>query len=143
LVLASALKIKDTDGLDPRIVGFNLIYGVYDLSQTPSTRLVNDDALILSKHNLTQFYNNSVYRLNPKDLQNPELSPLYANLTRMPPALFSVGSAGALIDDSSFMTARWQTAGNKAILDIYPECTHGFDSAPTKIAQLARQRMNN
>lgn len=143
LALASALKVKGNGALDPRIVGFNLIYGVYDLSQTPSARQVSDDALILNKHNLAQLYNNSVYRLNSKDLQNPELSPLYANLLGLRPALFSVGSADALIDDSTFMTARWQMAGNKAILDIYPECTHLFDTFPTKIAQLARQRMNN
>jgi acetyl esterase len=143
LALASALKIKENGVLDPRIVGFNLIYGSYDLSQTPSTRQVSDDALILNKHNLDQFYKNSVYRLNASDLQNPELSPLYANLSGLRPALFSVGTADALIDDNTFMTARWQTAGNKAILDIYPECTHLFDTFPTKIAQLARGRMNS
>jgi acetyl esterase len=143
LAVASVLKLKGNMTLDARIVGLNLIYGIYDLSKTPSARQVSDSDLILNKHNLAQFWKNSVEYLNPNDLQKPELSPLYANLSGLRPALFSVGSADGLIDDSSFLAARWKTAGNQAILDIYPECTHLFDMFPTKIAQLALERRYN
>ena len=143
LAVASILNVKGNGTLDARIVGFNLLYGLYDLDKTPSLRQIKDTDLILSKHNLKQFWINSVELLNQNDLQNPTLSPLYANLTGLPPALFSVGTADALIDDTTFMAARWQTAGNKAVLDIYPECPHVFDTLPTKIAQLARERMNS
>ncbi len=142
LAVASILNVKGNGTLDARIVGFNLLYGLYDLSKTPSLRQVKDTDLILSKHNLKQFWINSVELLNPNDLQNPTLSPLYANLAGLPPALFSVGTADALIDDTTFMAARWQTAGNKPVVDIYPECPHVFDTFPTKIAQLARGRMD-
>lgn len=142
LAVSSALNVKQSGVLDRRIVGFNLLYGLYDLNKTPSLRQVSDNDLILNKHNVAQFWLNSVNLLNQKDLQNPTLSPLYANLKGLPPALFSVGSADALIDDNTFMTSRWQTAGNKAILDIYPECPHVFDTLPTKIAQMSRKRMN-
>ncbi|MEC3977006.1 alpha/beta hydrolase [Amycolatopsis sp. H20-H5] len=63
--------------------------------------------------------------------RDPAVSPLYADLTGLPPALFTVGGADPLLDDSQFMAARWQAAGNLAQLDVWPECAHGFtNSAP-------------
>ena len=44
----------------------------------------------------------------------PDISPLYANLKNLCPALFSVGTKDALIDDTLFMHARWIVAGNQA-----------------------------
>lgn len=34
-------------------------------------------------------------------------SPIYGDLTGMPPALLTVGTADCLLDDSLFMAARW------------------------------------
>ena len=52
--------------------------------------------------------------------QEPDVSPLYANLRGMPPALFSVGTRDLLLDDSLFMAPRWLAAGNVAELALYP-----------------------
>ena len=70
----------------------------------------------------------------------PDVSPLYADLSGLPPALFTVGGADPLLDDSLFMAARWQVAGNDSELAFYPECPHGFDMFPTKAALKARAR---
>ena len=71
---------------------------------------------------------------------NPDVSPLFADLSDLPPALFTVGGADPLLDDSLFMAARWQLAGNDAELSFYPECPHGFDMFPSKVALKARAR---
>jgi acetyl esterase len=70
-----------------------------------------------------------------------DISPLYADLTGMPPALFTVGTNDYLYDDNLFMTMRWRAAGNDAELAIYPECLHGFTGMPSAMAKAANKRM--
>jgi acetyl esterase/lipase len=65
------------------------------------------------------------------DRRAPEVSPLYADLGGLCPALFTVGTKDALLDDSVFMHARWRAAGNRAELAIYPGAIHGFIAFPT------------
>jgi acetyl esterase len=44
----------------------------------------------------------------------------------MPIALFSCGTLDPLLDDTLFMAARWQAAGNSARLALYPGAPHEF-----------------
>jgi acetyl esterase len=76
------------------------------------------------------------------DLRDPDISPLYADLKGLPPALFSVGTSDALLDDSLFMYARYIAAGNRAELAIYPGGAHAFNVFPIAIAQQANARMD-
>ena len=62
------------------------------------------------------------------DMSDPDVSPLYADLRGVPPALFTVGTRDALLDDSLFMAPRWLAAGNVAELALYPGACHGFVS---------------
>jgi acetyl esterase/lipase len=71
------------------------------------------------------------------ELRDPELSPLFADLRDLPPALFTVGEHDPLLDDSLFMAARWQAAGNWAELRVWPESTHGFTAFPIALARAA------
>ena len=73
----------------------------------------------------------------------PEISPLYADLDDLPPALFTVGSADHLLDDSLFMAARWAAYGNEAELAVYPDCVHAFTAFPTELAKRANERIDD
>jgi acetyl esterase/lipase len=72
-----------------------------------------------------------------------EISPLYAHLHEMPPALFTVGSADHLLDDTLFMAARWAAYGNEAELAVYPDCVHGFSGFPMELAKRANERIDD
>ena len=43
--------------------------------------------------------------------RDPQVSPLYGHLSGMPPAIFTVGTEDALLDDSLLMHAAWTAAG--------------------------------
>jgi acetyl esterase/lipase len=60
----------------------------------------------------------------------------------MPPALFTVGTADALLDDTLFMHARWIAAGNDAELEIHPGGAHGFTLFPNALADKAAATMD-
>ena len=137
LAVLSLLALRDQGRLGADIVGTALAYGLYDVSGGPSQRL---DTAALAVFNDAQAL---VYPgLSIEQRRVPSISPLYADLRSLPPALFSVGTADALIDDTLFMYERWTAAGNDAQLEVYPESLHGFDMFPTAMAAEARRRID-
>ncbi|HEY3683856.1 MAG TPA: alpha/beta hydrolase fold domain-containing protein [Streptosporangiaceae bacterium] len=139
LATLTLLRMRD-EGLADRFHGANLAYGPYDMSFTPSQRLAYDTPLI------DRAYLEASRPLvfpgrGEEELRAPGVSPLYADLRGLPPALFSVGAYDPFLDDSLFMAARWRAAGGDAELHVYPESPHGFDLLPTGMAAEARRRM--
>merc|ERR1712194_2387 len=59
------------------------------------------------------------------DRQDPSMSPMYANLAHMPPALLTVGTADPLLDDSVLMAHRYSASGNHVELALYEGGEHG------------------
>jgi acetyl esterase/lipase len=76
-------------------------------------------------------------------LRNPAISPLYADLTGLPPALFTIGELDPLIDDVLFMAERWRAAGNEAEIDFYPGAVHGFMNLVPPLGKHAQERINS
>ncbi len=127
LSAVTLLRMRDRHNTMPFSAAI-LNYGCYDLGMTPSVRQWGDEKLVLNTAGVTAFCRFFV----PDNVsrQNPDVSPLYADLRGMPPALFSVGTRDLLADDSLFMAPRWLAAGNVAELAIYPGACHGFVSIP-------------
>jgi len=120
--------------------GAVLTYGGFDLSMTPSARRWGERPLVLTTPLMHWFHESYVPEGKLKD---PDISPLYADLQSLPPALFTIGTLDPLLDDSLFMHARWVAAGNKATLAIYPGAIHGFNAFPIKAAARANQKIIN
>lgn len=112
--------------------GANLVYGPFDLSMTPSQIAFGNTRLVLRTLDMQWFYN--AFLPTTTDRRQPDISPLYANLRGLCPALFSVGTKDALLDDTLFMHARWVAAANEAELVIYPGAAHGFTLFPNRQA---------
>lgn len=115
----------------------NLVFGGYDLAMTPSTRTA-DDTLILTRRVFEWHVDQFGVRGKERD---PDVSPIWADLRDLPPALFTIGTLDPLLDDTLFMHARWVAAGNHAELAIYPGGVHGFSGFPTALARRANQRI--
>jgi acetyl esterase/lipase len=117
--------------------GANLVFGVFDLGMTPSAANWGDEPLIINTPVMRWFINH--FGVTDK-ARSPEISPLYADLTGLPPALFTIGTQDPLRDDSLFMYARWIAGGNRAELAVYPGGAHGFTAFPTQMGAAARAR---
>lgn len=116
LAAETTLYIRDSLHAIDKVKGVNLISGCFDLSHTPSSRMATDSTLIISKKGLEEILEQVFHAWRKEQLQNPQYSPLYADLRNLPPALFTIGTTDPLIDDTYFMEARWRLAGNKTFL---------------------------
>jgi acetyl esterase/lipase len=58
------------------------------------------------------------------DLRAPTVSPLYADLSGLPPTLIQVGDAEVLLDDSTRIAARLEEAGVDVTLEVADEMVH-------------------
>ena len=130
LAATTLVRLRDRHDAAGDFIGANLVFGVFDLSGTPSQ----------IKLGTLGFRTMYVGDRDNESLQNPEMSPLYADLSDLCPALFTVGTLDYLYDDSLFMAARWRADGNPAELAIYPASPHGFTAFPTKLTEAANQR---
>jgi acetyl esterase len=139
LAAVTLLRMRDRHGF----TGFsaaNLVYGWYDFSMTPSQKQFGNERLVLRTVDLEKFAD--AYLPGTPALRDPDISPLYADLKGLPPALFTVGTRDALLDDSLFMFARYAAAGNRAELAVSPGGAHGFNHFPMAIAEQANARMD-
>jgi acetyl esterase len=140
----TSLRIRDELGAIDRITGINLVFGVYDLSGTPSNlgSRPSDVPDILDGGGMRSLVDMYLPGRTVLEARGPAYSPLYADLTGLPPALFTVGHADHLLDDSLFMAARWEAFGNEAELAVYPDCIHGFTGFPMELAKRANLRID-
>lgn len=136
LAVTTLLRLRDRHALTPFSAAC-LTYGAYDLAFTPSARRWGTRNLVLSTPILERF--REWYA--PPDLADPDVSPLQADLSRLPPAIFSVGTLDPLLDDTLFMSARWAAAGNVAELEVHPGGIHAFNAMPTPLADRANARI--
>lgn len=140
LAAVTLLRLHETDGVDDAIAGANLVFGPYDLGLTPSQR-ASDDALVIPLDVLEACYTHTFVGLDREARRHPTISPLYADLTRFPPTLLTVGTEDPLLDDSLFFAHRLRTAGVEVELAVYPECPHGFPAFPSEMARVANERI--
>ncbi|MCG8590978.1 MAG: alpha/beta hydrolase [Proteobacteria bacterium] len=136
LSLVTLLRLRDRHGATP-FAAANLAYGCYDLAMTPSMRSWGDRNLILSTPIVAWFADQFV----PAERRcDPDVSPLYADLSDLPPALLTVGTLDPLLDDSLFLYGRWLAAGNAAELDVAAGGIHAFNLFPIDLGRRSNER---
>jgi acetyl esterase/lipase len=124
LAMTTLLRLRDR-GI-PAYGSAVLQFGTYDLSaQTPAGRLIADEYFL------------HAYAGSVEDRTHPDLSPIYADLTGLPPVLVVVGADDVLLEDNLAMAVRLSAAGVDVDLRIYPASPHGFTGHATSMAGAA------
>ena len=124
-VMATLLRLRAKGLLEP-FVGALLLYGAFDLSgRTPGGRRLAEEFLV------------EAYAGGVADRADPDVSPIFADLTGLPPSLLVVGDDDILFEDNLHMAMRLSAAGGDVDLRIYPESPHGFTSFPIAMAAAA------
>jgi acetyl esterase len=133
LAAVTLLRLRDRHDLAGRFLGANLVFGAYDLSGPPSATGVGLEpgADMLDPEGMLFMVEQFAPRTSAYERRAPDISPLFADLSGMPRALFTVGTADHLVDDTLFFASRWVVAGNEAELLVYPDAPHGCIGVPT------------
>ncbi len=137
LAATTLVRLRDRHDRADAFAAAVFQYGAFDLSMTPSQRLWGERNLVLSGPIIAWFGDQFLPGIDREARRDPDISPLYAELRDLPPAIFSVGTADALLDDTLFMEARWRAAGHETELRVWPEAPHGYYGFPMAITDLA------
>ncbi|CRM73772.1 Carboxylesterase NlhH [Pseudomonas sp. 37 R 15] len=130
LAAATLLALKQWAALLERVSGAVLYYGVYDLTGTPSVRAAGPQTLLLDGPGMVAALRLLTPGITDEARRQPPLSPLYGDLSGLPPALMFVGELDPLKDDTLLIAERW--SGAEA--HLLPESAHGFIHFPLAMA---------
>ena len=109
-----------------------------DLAATGDSIRSNSDSCAMF-HGAAVAYS-ARYYLGDSDPRNPLASPLYADLTDLPPLLIHVGADEVLRDDSKRLAGRARAAGVPVELKIWPVVPHAWQLVPHLVPE-ARQSL--
>lgn len=138
------LATRDATGRSP-FGAANFVFGVFDWGRSPSQRgfRPHDGPDWLTPGSMAQFADFYLPGLVDDERRDPAISPAFADLCALPPALFTVGTLDHMFDDTIMMAARWSAAGNETELAVYPDCGHGFHwFTDTELSRRAVRRIH-
>ena len=122
LCLALLLKIKENNGFQPK--GAVAISPWTDLSQSGKTMITNANIdPVISKQYLDRMAN--LYLSKTPNI-SPLASPLYGDLSGLPPMLVQVGSAETMLDDSKRFVERAKEAKVDVQIEVWQDMFHGW-----------------
>jgi acetyl esterase/lipase len=137
VALSTALRLRDRHEF-AGLAGLNLSQGGYDMRRTPgaraATRRLVLDARTYASH-LDRF-------LRDADREDPEVSPIFAELHDLPPALLTVGTLDPMLEDCAALYVRLLVARSRAELAVYPGGIHGFTLFDTALGRSAALRID-
>ena len=134
LAAVTLLRLKESKELLHRIAGAVLFYGVYDLAGSASVRNAGRETLVLDGPTMLRGLRFITPDLDDAGRRGPSLSPLYEELSGLPPALMFVGELDPLRDDTLQMVQRWREVADVE-MHLVPKSPHGLIQFSTSIAK--------
>ncbi len=135
LAAATLIRLRDRGTPIRRVAGAMLYFGLYDFAGTAMVRAARPETLILHGPTVRATLCKLTPGMNDDERRDPATSPLYADLSDLPPALFVVGARDMLLEDSERMEARWRDANANSELLVAPESPHAFNRMNTAVAR--------
>jgi acetyl esterase/lipase len=135
LVASTLIRLRARGTDLSRVAGAVMFYGCYDLGGTPSLCVAGADTLVLHGPTLATALEKLMPHLSAEERRDPAISPLYADLRGLPPALFLVGEKDPLLDDTELLAARWRDLNRNAETIVAPDAPHAFNRLPTRMAR--------
>ena len=136
LAALAALALRD-DAPTIALAGCIFVQGVFDLSATPSARAAGSETLLFDGPNLARDLGRLTPGRDETARRRADVSPLYADLSGVPPALFIMGEADPFRDDSRLMAEAWARHAPATLLSV-PTAPHGFQHFGAPTAALAQ-----
>ena len=134
LAALTLLRLKDRDAAD-RVHGAMLYFGLYDFAGSSMVREADPKTLLLHAPTVRATLCDLTPGMTEEDRRSPSISPLYADLGSLPPALFVVGAEDMLLEDNERMEARWRAANGNSTILVAPASPHAFNRMKTAIAK--------
>ena len=141
LAAATLLRVRDRLGAIDRVLGANLVFGWYDLRGTPSIFGNGGNPDMLNPPGLQFMIESFTPGMSDAERRDPDVSPLFADLSGLPSCLVSVGTFDHLLDDSLFFATRLASAESPVELAVYPDSPHGFMALPSQMAKTHATRL--
>jgi acetyl esterase/lipase len=133
--LAVATLLRRRDEMEAPWRAAVLTFGVYSaIFDLPSMKAMWDRKLVLSGPIMEYFAR--AYATG-RGMKHPYISPLYADLKGLPPAIFTVGTLDHLYSDTLLMAEAWERAGNETDCQEFPNAPHGFTGMPLECGRRA------
>ena len=143
LAAVTLLRVRDRLGAIDRVPGANLVFGWYDLRGTPSIFGNGGRPDVLSPDAMQMMLEAFIPDMSEAEKRDPDVSPLFADLSGLPPCLVSVGTNDHLADDSLFFAVRMAAAESPVELAVYPDSPHGFMALPSEMAKTHAKRLDS
>lgn len=137
LAAATLQRLAAWPALLARVAGAVLYYGVYDMAGSASVRAAGRATLVLDGPRMLPGLRMLTPGLDDDARRAPPMSPLFGDLSGMPPALMIVGDADPLLDDTLQLAQRWRQSAEVALVTA-PDAPHGFIHFPTAMARTVR-----
>jgi len=142
LAAVTMLRVRDRLGAIDRVLGAKLLFGCYDLRGTPSIFGNGGNPDVLDPPGLQHMIESFTPGMTDAERRDPDVSPLFADLSGLPPCLVTVGTYDHLLDDSLFFAARMAAAESPVELAVYPDSPHGFGVFPSEISKHQAKRLD-
>ena len=136
--LAAVVAQAARDDGSPRISHQALIYPAVDMTLASPSIDEHANAPILTRANIHAF--KAHYLPERADATSPVLSPIFGDLTGLPPALIQTADLDPLRDDGVRYAEALRAAGVPVRLTNYVRVPHGFASFPGAVPMGAQHR---